>query len=360
LENAGLKAIVILFNPISGYKIVFCNMGKQKYKSSRFLLGIIATKFNRLLYSIFFPFAFIIDYVLVARQVDVLAIKYMPKVGYVDNTFIARYFAKLRKNKKLTTLIYASFDWFGDNENKTFNPLRYLFSRLFLSFDTYVCKISDIVLCHTDNIRKARRKYLGVDFPINDVVFNPNLTLVDCQYVSELSNPTLKNKIIFLGNATDNSGLDITLNAIRGTSYKMCLAGPKNHIVDNLYQSENSINFEYMGFANREDMCLIFSDILVGLNLITSENTHTSYTIPSKVMDYLRYGIPVVITKNIGPFSDVVRQYEIGHVVDVDVDEYEILNAIDDIANNQKQFKKNISIFFEAYQFDNIVDVITL
>ncbi len=357
LSSNGVSYLVLLFNPVSGYSIVSNVVENQKGKR-KLLSGIVAKK-NNWVFRTIFPLTFIIDYILVSRKISLLVRMYNPKNAFVDNTFIALHFARLRRKSKINNLIYASHDWFdGGKKSLSFsNFLKHCFSYLFLIFDYYVCGSSDVVLNHTKLVQENRESYWGRSIIRKlEYLYKPHLTPITSQQaLSECEN---KNKIIFLGTATDSSGLELTLNAINGTDYELDIVGQLNKVVKNLIESNNINNFKYLGFCDRSIFNEIFSQSIVGINLITSGDVHTVHTIPSKVVDYLRHGVPVICTKNIGPFAEVIVEYNIGIIIDPDKDE--ILKALYCIKSNNNIFVENIKTFFEEYPFSNLIGYLEL
>ena len=86
---------------------------------------------------------------------------------------------------------------------------------------------------------------------------------------------------------------------------------------------------------------------------IFGKNVHTSYAIPSKVVDYLRFRMPVIVTKDMGSFTDVVIRYKLGRVIDR---EEELVDAIDSIKCSYNDYGTNIDEYFAQFPFDNFTD----
>ena len=361
LSSNGVSYLVLLFNPVSGYYVVSNVVENQKGRT-KLLTGIIAKNNNwvfRTILPLIFPLTFLIDYILVSRKISLLVRKYKPINAFVDNTFIALHFARLRRKSKINNLIYASHDWFdGGKKSISFsNFLEHCFSYLFLIFDYYVCGSSDVVLNHTKIVQENRERYWGRSIIRKlEYLYKPHLTPITSQQaLSECAN---KNKIIFLGTVTDSSGLELALNAINGTDYELNIVGQLNKVVKNLIESDSINNFKYLGFCDRSIFYEIFSQSIVGINLITSSDVHTVHTIPSKVIDYLRHGVPVICTKNIGPFAEVIVEYNIGIIINPDKNE--IIKAFDCIRSNNKYYAENIKTFFKEYPFSNLLDYLKL
>lgn len=360
LSRNGVSYLVILFNPGSGYSIVSNVIENQKGKT-KLLTPMVEVNFVWIIYVILFPLTFLIDYILVSFKISLLVRKYKPHNAFVDNTFVAFHFARLRKKTKIKNLIYGSHDWF-DIRTKSLNFSNFLshcFAYLFLSFDYYVCGSSDVVLNHTELVQENRDRFWKRNIVSGmEYLYRPHLTPIVGN--KSFSQSLSKNKIIFLGRATKFSGLGLTLNAINGTDYEINIVGhPEKDIVNKLLELDNmKKNFKHLGFCDRSYFYEICFQSIAGIALITSDEVHTVYTIPSKVVDYLRCGIPVICTKNIGPFSDVIMKYNIGLVIEPNKDE--IVKAFDCARSKEKYFADNIKTFFKEYPFSNFLDFLEL
>ena len=358
LSSNGVSYIVLLFNPVSGYSII-SNVVKNQKKPTKILTGISGERLSSKLHSIFFPITFFIDYLRITRKISQLVRRYSPENAFVDNTYFAFFFARLRKKSKINNLVYASHDWLG-GENDSFkitNLFKYRLSSLFLICDYYACRNSDIVFNHTKILQQKRNNYWDDSFCKKEIYYRPHLTpLYNASDVLEFD--ISKNKIIFLGTATIDSGLELTLNAIKNDDYELNLIGMLNKTVKDMIKLDQNRKIKHLGYCSRSDFHKIFNSSIAGINLITSNKVHTVYTVPSKVMDYLRYGVPVVATKNIGIFAETIEEYGIGIVINPNKEE--IISAFNQIKLNYKFYAKNIKRFFEEYPFSNIVDYLKL
>ena len=358
LSNSGITYVIFLYNPLSGYLII-SNVFKSDKKKIRLPTGIIH-EFNWMVYVALFPIAIIIDLIFVSIKVNQIVKKYKPKNAFVDNTFFAVLFARLRKNAKIQNFIYASHDWLGDNAKKLnfSNFFKYFFAKLFIKCDSFSCKSADIVLHHTQQVKNNRVSYWKENIIRGkEYLYKPHFS----PFSSILNNsePSISdNELIFLGRATEYSGLEFVLEAIAETNYKLNVIGTKNALIKTLARANNKSSFEYLGYLERDKIYEIVSHSVIGLNIITSNNSHTVHTVPSKVIDYLRCGIPTVVTKNIGPFYEVIQEYNIGLVIEPNKEE--ILKAFDQIRSNNKYYEDNIKTFFKNYSFSNPLDYLKI
>ena len=358
LSNSNITYVIFLYNPLSGYSIV-SNVFKSDKKKTMLPTALIH-KFNWITYVILFPIAFIIDFIMVSIKVNQIVKKYSPENAFVDNTYIAIHFAKLRKKAKIQNFIYASHDWLGDNEkNLSFsNFFKYCFSKFFIKCDSYACKRADIVLHHTENVKNKRTSYWKENIiKGEEFLYKPNFSPLS-SILDKSESSINSNALIFLGRVTNFSGLDLVLNSIAETKYKLNVVGATNTLLSSLIKANDKADFEYLGYLDRDKIYEIVSRSVIGLNLITSNNSHTIHTIPSKVIDYLRCGIPVVVTKDIGSFSDVVTEYNIGIVISANNEE--IIKAFNQIRTNHNLYRDNIAKFFTEYPFSNILDYLKL
>ena len=352
LSANNLTYIVFLFNPASGYRIV-SNVVSTSKKRTILLTGGITRQFHWIIYAILYPVTFIVDYFVLAFKINKFIKKFSPRNGFVDNTFTAFHFAYLRKKSKIDNLVYASHDWF-QIDKESFNISNFLkscFSYLFLKFDYFVCQNADIVLNHTKIVKENRSNYWNKNIiKGKEYFYKPPLSPI---FDRSQNKPKIKNKIVFLGWATKSSGLNEILNAINQSEYQLYAIGKENETIKHILGLSNFKNFNHLGFLERSKFDNIFNESIAGINLITSKNVHTVHTIPSKIIDYLRYGVPIICTNNIGPFAEVILKYKLGVIISPT--KHEIIEAIENISLNQEDYSKNIRFFFKDFPFSNLL-----
>jgi glycosyltransferase involved in cell wall biosynthesis len=353
ISSKGLSYLIMIFDPHHGYHII-SNVGEIQEEKTKLVAGALTKKYHWIFYALLYPITFLIDYYIVSKKINQLVDRYNPTNAFVDNTFVALHFSRLRKKSKIKNLVYGSHDWF-DVEKVSFSLssfLKYCFSYLFLVFDYQACRNSDIVLNHTEIVGKKRLNHWGKNIIKNkEYFYKPNLTpILSKNFDQKKSN----NKIIFLGWATSSSGLKLTLDSIKGSNYELNIIGKPSEAVKSIKNENNISNFKHLGFLDRSKFSEAFDQCIAGINIITSEDVHTVHTVPSKVIDYLRHGVPVICTKNIGPFSEIISEYNLGLIIEPN--NHAIIKAINEINANKTFFSENIKIFFNEYPFSNLFE----
>ncbi len=222
--------------------------------------------------------------------------------------------------------------------------------------DRYVSKYADLTLNHTRHIQQERREYWHDFRPKKETLYAPHLRPAICHSSIISVDQKERNKLLFIGNILDHSQWSNMLNVLERTNYKLKVVGRVHpRVANNLRQIflSNDSHIEYLGYLDRSDLKDVIGDCLVGLNVIFGKNVHTSYAIPSKVVDYLRFRMPVIVTKDMGSFTDVVIRYKLGRVIDR---EEELVDAIDSIKCSYNDYGTNIDEYFAQFPFDNFTD----
>jgi glycosyltransferase involved in cell wall biosynthesis len=238
-------------------------------------------------------------------------IRYRPRVLIVENTYDAALIGILRKIGFVKKMVYICGDW--------------LLNPLFPYFDFMACKYADVVWDVTTLIRDARLAFWKKDICKKE--------FVSFYYTDKKprNNARPRSKILFIGQVRDDSGVEI---ALKNKYFKV----------------------KVLPFTKREDFKEQFSDCFCGINLITSHDSYTSRTIPSKVMEYIQHGLPVIVTKNCGLVADMVQKNRLGKVINPNLAEFN--DAAWGIFNNQEYYIKNIEQFLDSIMTPKLEDII--
>ncbi len=353
LDDLKFRYIVIVMNPTSGYKIV-TNLEKIYFENKIFLCSIASKSFPKFLYSILFPILFFVDHVILFQKFKKLFNSFEANNCFSDNTYGATYLAYLRKKNKIDHFMYASFDWIGENSKKInfFKFHKYLFSKMFVLCDYYCCKNADITLNHTMYVEKGRKEYWKKNITKKEKIYKPFVTKHRFKKYQKK-----KKTILFLGQALSSSSLDKVLLSIKESDYRLKIIGVGNPVVKKLSLDFGNDLFSNTGYLERDQFAKNVIDCFVGINLVDTSNDHSKYTVPSKVVDYLRYGIPVLATPNIGVFHEYIRKYKMGIIVD-EINAESIKASLDLIFSKNTFYSENINNFFETFTFDKLNSII--
>jgi hypothetical protein len=248
-------------------------------------------------------------------------------------------------------MLYASQDWLGDNlqVNKFTSSLKYGFSGLFVLCDYIGAKYTTILLNHTVNLQVARNSFWGHRLNSNEYIYNPDFA-INYHFSNLLFDDG--NEILFIGNCNSSSSIDKILNCIENSKYVLTIIGPVNDYLNNIVKIKNK-KLKILGPLKRSDFKKYSKNCFMGINIISDGNSHSKYAIQSKTIDYLKLGLPILVTNNLGVTAEFVEKYQIGRLLDQNVGLDKIRDAIDDIYSN-KQYKENIINISNKYNFSKI------
>jgi glycosyltransferase involved in cell wall biosynthesis len=270
--------------------------------------------------------------------------KFRPRVVWVENTDAAVIVGLLRKCRLCDESIYVPGDWLVNPVNKK-NFFSYVANNLLFPINDYLaCKLNDVVLNHTPRLSEARYKFWGRKIAKKEklYIFNPRIK------ISAISPNKMSKNICFIGQMRKDSGLDLAIKALnkirQEEDVSLIIIGPKTHHYEYFKQLSKQYHVEqyvkFLGFVETDQLIKILSDCFCGINILTLKQTYSYYTIPGKIMHYIQYMLPVIVTDGIGFFSSVVRDNELGLVIEPS--ETEFINSIFKIFHAQEQYRNNI------------------
>lgn len=123
--------------------------------------------------------------------------------------------------------------------------------------------------------------------------------------------------IVSVGTLNETNGIGVLLEAfsmLKGDQYRLRIAG-NGELVDKVKEaSANDGRIEYLGYLAFADVLALYesADVLVCMRL--TESVDTKYFFPSKLMEYLASGRPVITTctgqvaKEFGSFTYLLRE----------------------------------------------------
>lgn len=283
-----------------------------------------------------------------------VCIRYRPKVCWTENTFLAMIFGFAQKVGLCQIAVYFIGDWLVSDREK--NWVKYIGNTIIWgTMDFLAASLNNIVIHNSKEIYLARNRYWGKKVAKNEVTqFPPPIV------INPHATDGKRFCICFLGQVLENSGLELILPCLRELNQKygikLKIAGPETPfrtlIEKEIKKSGLSDIVELYSFIDMENIHTLLNTCFCGLNLIRSENSHSIYTIPGKLIQYLQVLTPLLISEHNGNFSQVTHEYNLGLVVKPEVKD--VAAAIINLFENQKEFRENIK-FHVANQSTNTV-----
>lgn len=277
------------------------------------------------------------------KVVSTICWKYRPKVCWIENSYAAVIAGILRKCNLCGKSIYVPGDWVVSINNKKF--LSYIANNLFFPILDYLaCKLNDLVLNHTEKISKARYKFWGKKIAKKEKLYSYKMQIK----ASNTHTDKEKKAICFIGNMREDSGLDIAIKSLvemrKKHDFIIKIIGPKRQHYEYVKKLSSKYDVEqyveFPGFVDTDKLAEILSDCSCGINLVTNINSYSSYTIPGKLIHYLQYLLPVIVTEGIGPLTSIIRDNKLGVVIEPSQDAF--IDAVFKIYDEQKQYRENI------------------
>lgn len=306
------------------------------------------------------PFLCIIHILRFLKLFLVICRRYRPKVAWIENTYAGMIVGFLRKCHLCDKSIYLPGDWLVNPINK-----KRLFSYignniLFPIMDYLACKNNDLVLDHTPKITEARYNFWGRKIAKNEklYIYRPKIK------INDISPDKMNKNICFIGQMRKESGLDLAIKALKKIrqyqDISIIIIGPKIKEYEYFRRLSKQYHVEqyvkFLGFVETDRFIEILSDCFCGLGVITIKETYSFYTIPGKMMHYIQYMLPVIVTEGVGYFSTVVRDNKLGLVIGPS--ETEFIKAVCKIYDDQKEYRNNIIKYINSFPKTDIKELI--
>jgi len=263
----------------------------------------------------------------------------------------------LRRFGVYERVIYFALDWLPSGNLRVGVWSRLSKGVYFPVMDRFASRWSDLTVNQTDLIATARTEYWGARMPRKEIVYQPRLVM----RAAHDSAAGTRRKILFLGFARTDSGLDLLLGALPrlreslGDITIKIIGGSTPTLTEFQRRArENGLDrwIEHIPQVPRQSFADVFSDCFCGVNLITTSDSYSSKTIPGKIMDYFQYLLPVVVTPNVGPITEVVREHHIGRVVAPSVDE--VAAALTDLCRRRDEFVQNLRAYIGCRPYTSV------
>jgi len=265
---------------------------------------------------------------------------------------------KLKKNGK--KVIFDSHEFYGEQiKHKKYIPffLRSLIAKLYMKFESFVCKRIDLVIqvCTLNGKNYFNGRAKKSSFITNA----PVLRKVD--KVNEE-----KEYVIYIGDLNYNRGIYHIIKASGRAKCPLILAGNFNSKVyyNEVQQLKEYSNVHYKGFIGKDKLDTSLAKSFAGLSTLLHIGQYPLIdTFPTKVYEYMAAGIPVIIS-NTKFAKTMVEKYKCGICVNPE-DIEDISKAISFLKSNteiaiqmgengRKAFEENFNWQIEEKKLINL------
>lgn len=290
------------------------------------------------------PLILTMNIILYFKLLVTLCYRYRPKICWLENSYVALIVGFLRRLGLCGRSIYVPGDWLAVKDQRK-KLLRYIGNNVvFPAVDYLACKLNDVVLNHTEKIAEARYKFWGRKIARDErsYAYKPEIK------TSAIYDDKKRNAICFLGDMRKDSGLEIAIESLveirKFRDITLKIIGPQRQHFDYFKKITTEYNVkesvQFLGFIETDKLADALSDCFCGINIITNINSYSSCTIPGKLIHYIQYLLPVIVTEGTGFFASIVKENKLGMVIEPSMDG--LVNAVSTLQDNQKQYRENI------------------
>lgn len=310
----------------------------------------------------FSPFIYIVYIIQIFKLFIGICWKFRPKVFIVENYVEGMVAGIIRRIKLVDKSIYLPGDWFaGRNYNRLFSNIAN--NLLFPYIDYLACRFNDIVVDREGGkITESRNKYWGKIILTTEQQFiqRPRIKTTDIGIDKKRTN------ICFIGEIREDSGLDIAIKSLSRIRMhldaNLIVIGSKRLRYENfvkLAQSQGVNRYvKFLGFVERRDFGKVLADCFCGINIINIMNSYSSQSIPSKIMYYFQYLLPVIVTEGVYSLVvSVIQEHRLGLVIRPHEEEF--IEAILKIYSEQEQYRSNIRNYMENFPEISILEFLS-
>lgn len=348
------KSIILIYD----FDKIVVQYKPSNINFSKSIIRLYKTKNSRLNYYIS-PLLLLVNMVIFIKLFLMVCWKYRPKVCWIENSYAALIVGILRKCHLCDKSIHVPGDWLVNVNNK--KVYSYIANNLlFPILDYWACRLNDVVLNHTEKIAEARYKFWGKKIAKNEKLYLYKMQIK----ASNNHNTGEKKAVCFIGNMREDSGLDIAIKCLPDIRKKrdviLKIVGPKKQYYEYFKRLSREYDVEqyvkFLGFVETNKFAEMFSDCFCAINLVTNIDSYSSYTIPGKLIHYLQYLLPVITTEGAGPFTSVIREKELGFVVEPTKDAF--VDAVFKVYSGHQQYRENIVQYINSMPKVDIKELI--
>lgn len=249
--------------------------------------------------------------------------------SYLAPLQAALYLKKRYTNIK-TTLITPSLPGFDVPRNGIKRKLTVMLGKSALRMG----KQMDSYVLITEHMKEIINKHEKPYEVIEGIIPNEDRE----EYVELCSEIEGKKYILYTGRLDKIYNIDKLVNCFLNFSIKdiyLVLCGVGDYVEDIKRIAKNSNRIIYLGFKNRPELNMIQKNALMLINPRSTDGIYTRYSFPSKTMEYLLTGKPVIMFKLLG----VPKSYD-KYLYYIDDNSEEaikiaILNVLEDLKNGR-------------------------
>lgn len=285
-----------------------------------------------------------------------LCVRYRPKVFWSHNLWSSWPAGIFRKIGMCDYTIHVASDWLVSDRKQTF--VSHLANNIvFPIFDYLGCVLSDLVLNSSEKISESRTAYWGkevdkhrIDYPVY-------------MKIHADINKRERNRVCFLGLVRNDSGLEFVIPLLCSLwekhGIKLVVVGWESPHLEKIKKMMVNYNaqecVEFHGYLDYGKLHELLDGCFCGLNLLTTTDSYSTYGIPGKLVDYLQMLMPVIVTDGVGPFAEVVREKELGFVIE---STEELSEAVEELYCNNAIYQKNIQDYILSRSAQKMSDYI--
>lgn len=257
--------------------------------------------------------------------------------------------------------VYISGDWLEGSKRKS-NLLGNIANNIFFPIiDFFACKLSYAVYNVSKVIGEKRFNYWQKQIPhIEKEIHFPLFAKLD---VRDLDSS--RKSLCFLGIMRDDCGLDIAIRSLKrlreDEDFQIKVIGAYSYEYENMKKLARECQVadfvHFLGFRKREEFQGLLSDCFCGLHLLKSAGSYNSFSFPAKLGDYLRYLLPVITSKNVGYFNEIILEHNLGQVIEPKDDRFK--EAVLNLYKMQSLYRKNITGYLAEYKETSIEEIIS-
>lgn len=345
---------IIVITPTLDIKIVYAPKNSKLLNKTWFFYNKESFIFNKqFIYIPIFIFQLIKIFTYLVKNFDINKV-------IVDNVYAAVIIGVLHKLNFFKKTFYLGNDWLYD-KNKTNLLSKLSCNIIFPVADYFACKLNSVTFSNK-YIFKERLNFWHKKVWSEGRTFNYWKTQITS--LSEKRTGLKKNSMLFIGVTREDSGFKLILDSLKELNkskdkYYFKIIGPLNKPLKDCLEYAKEIDvfkyIKYLGFLPTSQFAKNAEDCFCGLNLITNTQSYTMFTTPSKVIYYLEFLLPPLITKGNGYLvTNLIKQYNLGKITQnkqteivKDINQLKEKNSF--YVNKIKNFiKSNKKVDFEA------------
>ncbi len=307
------------------------------------------------LYPLFFVVGQALEFLFFFR----FGMKYRVKSVVVKSAYSAVGVGLLRRLGLFERFVFFAGDYFGGT--KTYSGIWTWFNSGFLHpvCDYLACKMSDLILNQGQMVGDARKAFWKRSIAKNELTFVHRLKMK--RVVAPGGSPG--RSILFLGSARHDSGLDVAIKGLRRLRERMDVGmrfvGKPGPVVTEMQKLAAELGLgdcvTFHGFVSRAEMPAIFADCFCGIELLTEPGGQDSTGIPAKLLDYLQYGMPAVLTRNSGSTADLLTEHKLALCIEPNEDEY--VEAVCCLRREYNEYYRRIVEYIVSVDATNVKNV---